>query len=237
LEKAAELVNARKQMDFSKFKIELYDLFGLLIPGLILQTDWLIAKVGWHGYITTVSGLSGNLIAGSMALSYVLGHLIQEAGDMVVHYTTPERYLKRARDKFWAQDDGRTVRELLKTEIGHEIHSVDVAYDYCLSRAKSSFAKRDTFIATSDLARSFLFLAFTTALATIIAIWKTRVRGWSLFLDCAGILGLWALVSFISWRRMMRFREFADKPVFSAYLASLKEPSGNLTKTASPDGR
>jgi len=219
-------------VDFSKFKIELYDLFGLLIPGLILQTDCMIAIGGWHGYIAIIGGLSGNLIAASLALAYVLGHLVQEAGDISVRLVTRDRYLKTARDKFWNEEDGKTVRESIKKEIGHDIESVDLAYDYSLSRVKGAFTKRDAFIATSDLARSLVFLTLTTALAIVIALWRADVRGWELVMACALTFSLSFLVEIVSWRRMMRFREFADKPVFAAYLASLKE-SGEKKDTSS----
>lgn len=209
-------------MDFSKLKIELYDFFGILIPGLILSSDFWIAAVGWQGYVATVEDLSGTLIAAVLAVSYVAGHLVQEAGDILVHAVTQSRYLKTARDKFWAEEDGRTVRDAIKQEVGFEINSVDVAYDYCLSKAKHLFAKRDAFIATSDLARSFVFLTVPTAITAVISIAKAKVVGWHLILDLAGVTFLFAIVIYVSWRRMMRFRDFSDRPVFSAYLATLK---------------
>src|SRR5437764_813375 len=139
-------------MDFSKLKLELYDFFGILVPGLILVSDIWIMLDGWTQYLQSLSTLSANALTALLLISYVAGHLVQEAGDVLVHLVMGSRHLKGPRDTFWAQD-GHTVRAAIKKEAGIDISSVDLAYDYCLSKAKDLFTKRDAFIATSDLAR------------------------------------------------------------------------------------
>jgi hypothetical protein len=210
-------------VDFSKLKIELYDFFGILIPGMILISDCAVGVVGWSSYVSIVAGLTGNFIAISLALSYVAGHLVQEAGDILVHLVAPARYLKKARDSFWAAEEGRNVREAIKQEARFEIDSVDVAYDYCLSKVKGTFVKRDTFVATSDLARSLIFLISLTAIAAMLTIWRVNIRGWHLGIGLAAIMAFCSAGVCVAWRRMMRFRAFSDLPVFSAYLAAVTD--------------
>jgi len=211
-------------MDLSKLRLGLYDFFGILIPGLIVVADAWITITGWKQFIGMLAALSGNLVAALLLISYVTGHLVQEAGDVLVRALRHNRYLKRSRDEFWAGRDGKTVREEIKKREGFEIDTVDTAFDYCLSKSKDSFEKRDAFIATSDLARSFILLAVLTVIPTINELRSARIS-WCRFSLClaAAILTIMTIVV-VSWRRMMRYREFADNPVFAAYLAMVKNP-------------
>lgn len=226
-------------MDFSKLKIELYDFFGILIPGTILVSECMLAVSGWQHFIPLISMLPGNVVAAYLAVSYVAGHFVQEAGDVLVGIVSPPRYLKKSRDQFWESADGRQVRETIKCEVGFEIESVDVAYDYCLSKSKQEFTKRDAFIATSDLARSMLFLTIPTLIAITIAGLKEGLRGWSLSWFLLTLLAGLATVFYVAWRRMVRFRRFSDLPVFAAYLAAtskaLGTPSSALGDTQSAE--
>jgi hypothetical protein len=211
-------------MDFSKLRLGLYDFFGILIPGLIVVADIWIASVGWARFIDTVAALSGNLVAVVILISYALGHLVQEAGDVLVSGITHNRYLKTSRDELWAGNDGKIVREEIKKREGLDVADVDTAFDYCLTKSKRSFEKRDAFIATSDLARSFVLLGIVTGVTASCAIYKAKSPGWSLIGYLLAVMALTVMVVFISWRRMVRFRAFSDKPVFAAYLATVKEP-------------
>jgi hypothetical protein len=211
-------------MDFSKLRLGLYDLFGILIPGFIIVADVWITIVGWKPFVAMLAALSGNLVAVLALMSYAMGHLVQEAGDMLVRAITHDRYLKKSRDRLWEGKNGKTVREEIKKREGLDIADVDTAFDYCLTKAKHSFEKRDAFIATSDLARSFVLLAILTGIPAVHALfYRTKSVGFSLILELAALIAAVSLVVFVSWRRMMRYREFADKPVFAAYLATVKD--------------
>src|SRR5437868_13962189 len=118
-------------MDFSKLRLGLYDLFGILIPGLIIVADIWIAIVGWTRFIGMLAALPGNLVAVLILISYAIGHLVQETGDILVCGITHDRYLKTSRDELWAGNDGKIVREEIKKREGLDIADVDTAFDYC----------------------------------------------------------------------------------------------------------
>jgi hypothetical protein len=210
-------------MDLSKLRLGLYDFFGILIPGFIVVAEVWVTITGGKQFVGMLALLSGNLVAVLVLVSYVMGHLVQEAGDVFVRSITDDRYLKRSRDQLWAGKDGKTVREEITRRAGFEIADVDTAFDYCLTKSKRSFEKRDAFIATSDLARSFVLLAILTAIPSACALYSAKISGYDLLLDLAAVISIISLIVFVSWRRMMRFREFADKPVFAAYLATVKD--------------
>src|SRR5690348_3109571 len=123
-------------MDFSKLRLGLYDFFGILIPGLIIVADIWITIAGWKPFLGVLAVLSGNLVAVFILIAYVMGHLVQEAGDILVCGITYDRYLKRSRDELWAGNDGKTIREEIKKREGIDIAEVDMAFDYCLTKSK-----------------------------------------------------------------------------------------------------
>jgi len=216
-------------VDFSKLKVELYDFFGILIPGFLLICDLWIATLDTKSWVEHVNALSGTMIAILALFSYVLGHLVQEAGDAFVHAITHSRYLKKSRDEFWKTADGSTIRQAIRKESGFDIASVDMAYDYCLSKVKATFTKRDAFVVTSDLARSFILLSVPTGICATVALYKRSHSAYQFLAGLGTILVILTLATWISWRRMMRFRDFADRPVFAAYLASMGESKNSNT--------
>jgi hypothetical protein len=69
--------------------------------------------------------------------------------------------------------NSKGTKELIKKDLGHEIVSVDDAYDFCLTRVHGHFEKRDIFVATSDLSRSFVAMCFLVLIpAAKIAFWE-----------------------------------------------------------------
>jgi hypothetical protein len=92
-----------------------------------------------------------------------------------------------------------------------------------LTRIQGAFAKRDLFVANSDLARGMIVVSIF-ALAPLDRI--TRDLHLSVayhvgFLFCGVVLLF--LVGGIFWVRMTRFRVLSETPVFHAYLASVPE--------------
>ena len=148
---------------------------------------------------------------------------LQELADVVIKRLKGSRYFKRSRDEFWASEGAKVVRGAIVKELGAEITSVDAAFDYCLSRIGDRFPKRDSFIATSDLCRSFVVLCgFGIAPVVTVAV-NTTESGWMMVLFTATGLGLLGVTALLSWTRMMRFRDLSDVTVFRVYLASKDE--------------
>jgi hypothetical protein len=212
-------------MDFSKLKLEVYDFLGILVPGLVFVCDCWIFVRGWPHFLDSLASLSGNLVAALLIVSYITGHLVQEAGDLLVHALTKKRYLSTARDKLWSEREGAMVKAAILKEAGIDVASVDVAFDYCLTRVKELFAKRDAFVATSDLARSLVFLVLPTGISLLRIETNIGIHGWRLGAALTGTCLMMTLTFFIAWRRMMRFRAFSDLPVFAAYLAHITHDS------------
>jgi succinate dehydrogenase hydrophobic anchor subunit len=72
---------------------------------------------------------------------------VQELSDVAIQWPKGPRYKYRARDNFWHSKESKTAKELIANELGHEVASVDDAYDFCLTRVSEHFQKRYIFIA------------------------------------------------------------------------------------------
>ena len=108
----------------------------------------------------------------------------------------------------WASNEKALVQQKILRDSGLGIDSVDTAYDFCLTCLESRFPKRDTFIATSDLARS-LWLLCLLGLIPIVQgaiisfggmetshsrFWRSNVSRWNLRLSCLGAYGSFPLL-------------------------------------------
>jgi hypothetical protein len=152
--------------------------------------------------------------------SFLLGHFVQELADASLKRLRGERFFKKGRDEFWASAEAEPVKSAIWTESGLALGDVDTAFDYCLTRSGDAFARRDVFLATSDLSRSFLVLAvFGVAPACRLAFDRTHsIHAFILLVAC--YLGLLGLAARLAWIRMVRFRRFSESGVFRAYLGS-----------------
>lgn len=209
-------------MEISKLKLEIYDLLGILLPGLFALAIAAELCLGWRGAVLLAGGLNGTRVTLLLLSSFGIGQLVQEAGDFILKRICGPRFFKRCRDQFWAAAAAEQVRAKIKAESSLDIASVDAAFDYCLTYIGSRFAKRDTFLAISDLARSLWFLSLVAllpiALETIHQV-GLRTKIW---LACRGI-GVVAAFSYLAWSRMVRFRHLSEMPVFNIYLAQRTE--------------
>lgn len=210
-------------MDFSKLKLELYDFLGLILPGLIAICEgWTLVR-GWYSFVVGIIAIGGTGLTLLLVFAFGIGNIIQELGDVTLKAIKGQRYFRGARDRFWASGDGEIVRNSINKELGHQITSVDTAFDYCLTKVKDRFAKRDIFLATSDLCRSFVVLS---ALALIPSL---RVAFYDLHpvtKSCIGVAIISAVlvaVALLMWRRMVRFRDLSETTVFRVYLATASE--------------
>ncbi|MBZ5655877.1 MAG: hypothetical protein LAO56_11455 [Acidobacteriia bacterium] len=210
-------------MDFSKFKVEVYDLLAVIIPGVLVFLEFWIALRGWSSFSQGIAQISASSFTVLLLFAFALGPLLQELNDIVIKKLKGKRCFKHGRDHLWKAETGTQVRSQIEKELGHAVESVDVAFDFCLTRIQGAFAKRDLFVANSDLARGMIVVTIF-AVAPLVRI--ARDLHFSVayhvgFLFCG--VGLLFLVASIFWVRMARFRVLSETPVFHAYLAMVPE--------------
>jgi hypothetical protein len=221
-------------LDFSKLKLEAYDLLGVILPGLFAICEGWILLRGWPDFVLSLNQLSGTGFTVLLISAFGAGNLVQELGDFAIKAWKGERYFKQARDKFWKSDEAAPVKAAIKTELGHDVASVDTAFDYCLTKLQDRFAKRDVFLATSDLCRSLVVLSVLAMVPTVrITLHDIRPT-----IRCVVVFGnavvLLIFVAWLSWKRMLRFRDLSETTVFRAYLATVgvsSVPSAGGSKT------
>jgi len=206
-------------VDLSKLKLDVYDFLGIILPGLVaVAAGWVFLR-GWDAFTRSMSDIKATSLTLLLVFAFGIGHLVQELADSAIQKVKGKRYFQRERGSFWNSKDSHRVKELIKKELGHELTDADDAYDFCLTKVRGHFEKRDIFMANSDLSRSFVAMSFLASLpAAKIAFWQN----WPLTrsLEIAGIeIGLLAVVAALAWRRMVRYRELADRTVFRVYPA------------------
>lgn len=210
-------------MDLSKLKLDIYDFLGIILPGLVAVAEGWIFLRGWGAFIQSMSHLTGTGLTLLLVFAFGVGHLVQEFADAAIRWSKGPRYLCRARDNYWQSKESESVKKIIRKELGHELTNVDDAYDFCLTKVWGHFDKRDIFVATSDLSRSFVAICFFALVpATKIAFWQVIPLSRSLELAAAEAAIL-ALIAALSWRRMMRYRDLADRTVFRVYTAVASE--------------
>jgi hypothetical protein len=210
-------------LDLSKLKLDIYDLLGIILPGLLaLAEGWILVR-GWNPFLSSISEIRGTALTLLLVFAFGLGHIVQELGDVTIRVLKGKRFLRKSRDDFWAGTESKLVKHAIKAEFGHEISAVDAAYDYCLTKLKGHFEKRDIFVATSDLCRSIIVLS-VVALAPA---WRMSFHDLGYTRRSAVIFGIaivvLAVVASLAWRRMIRYRALSEVTVFHAYLGVTKK--------------
>lgn len=207
-------------VDFSKLKLELYDFLGVVFPGLLAICEGWILLRGWQIFVGAINQISGTGLTLLVVLAFGLGNIIQELGDIAIKALRGKRYFRQARDKFWGKAEAQLVRDAIKRDFGQEISSVDTAFDYCLTKLRDRFNKRDVFVATSDLCRSFVVLsALALVPAARIAFYDIHPAHRSV-VAFAILALLLTSIALLAWKRMVRFRELSETTVFRVYLAA-----------------
>lgn len=205
-------------MEISKLKLELYDLAAIILPGIFLMAEIVALISGFPRLVLYARAISGVELTLIMLSAFALGNLVQEAGDRVVKRFTNRRVFRQARDRFWESELRKDVCSKIVQLGGPAGISVDAAFDFCLTCLGGTFAKRDIFLAISDLSRSLWLLSLLGILPLVRNVisaqgWKTRAmwgaEGAAVILVTAGL----------SWSRMVRFRELSESPVFHSFLA------------------
>jgi hypothetical protein len=160
-------------------------------------------------------------------IAFAAGNLVQELGDVAIKAMKGKRYFKRARDDFWCSDEALPVKSFIAVELGHELAFVDTAFDYCLTKLKDHFGKREVFIATSDLCRSLAVLAVLAFVPLARVAWEHFIPTFRYSLRIGSVSVFLVFIAWLSWKRMVRFRELSEVTVFRAYLAMGKEESAS----------
>jgi len=212
-------------MNLSNFKLGIYDLLGLVIPGMILVCEGGITLRGWVNFRTSLNHMSGTSFTFLLVISFVLGHMVQELADVSIKKIMGPRFFATGRDEFWAGPEAEAIKSAVWAESGVTLGSVDAIFDYCLTRLGERFSKRDTLLATADLSRSFLVLVVFAAPAAIRIAWDTNHRPIIFLSLLLCFLAILALAGLLAWRRMVRFRRMSETGVFRAYLGS--RPAAN----------
>lgn len=207
-------------MNLSNFKLGIYDLLGLVIPGVILVCEGSITLHGWSNFKMSLNHMSGTSFTFLLVFSFVLGHLVQEMADVSIKRIKGPRFFSAGRDEFWASPEAEGIKSAIWTESGVTLGSVDASFDYCLTRLGERFSKRDTLLATADLSRSFLVLVVFAVSPSARIAWDNTHRLFAFLPLLVFFLALLTFVGFLAWRRMVRFRRMSDTGVFRAYLGS-----------------
>ena len=214
-------------MELSKIKLEIYDLLGTIVPGLLTMALVLVCVLDWSRASSLIGHISGTILTASLLGAFAVGQIIQEAADRLVKSFRGSRYLKNGRDSFWASNEKTLVQQKILRESGLSVELVDTAYDFCLTCIESRFPKRDTFIATSDLARS-LWLLCLLGLIPVIRTAIVSKAPWAHRGFVCGVQIFFAgICAYLAWARMVRFRYLSDMTVFRVYLA-VDRPSSDL---------
>jgi hypothetical protein len=207
-------------MNLSNFKLGIYDLLGLVVPGMILVCEGGVTLRGWVNFCTALNHMSGTSFTLLLVFSFVLGHFVQELADVSIKKIKGPRFFAAGRDEVWASPEAQAIKSAVWTESGVTLGSVDATFDYCLTRLGDRFPKRDTLLATADLSRSFLVLVLFAVPAATRITWDINHRlliFLPLLLCCLAAL---VLTGLLAWRRMVRFRRMSETGVFRAYLGS-----------------
>jgi hypothetical protein len=205
-------------MEISKLKLELYDLAAIILPGFFLMAEFTVLFIGFPRTLAYAQESHGAELTLLLLCSFALGNLVQEAGDRLIKALVCKRFFRRARDRFWTSDLKKDVCNKIARLGGPANPSADAAFDFCLTCLDGSFAKRDVFLAISDLSRSMWVLSIMGLLPLARSVvfaygWRNRSV---ITLEGAVLI---AICSYLSWSRMVRFRELSESPVFHSFLA------------------
>ena len=205
-------------MEISKLKLELYDLAAIILPGFFLTAEIFALFMGFPWALAFARDIRAAELTLLLLCSFALGNLVQEGGDRLIKRFSSKRFFRQGRDNFWTSDMRQEVCQKIVRLGGPVNPSVDAAFDFCLTCLDGSFAKRDVFLAISDLSRS-LWLLFILGVGplcrTVVYAYGWRARS---IVGSEGAV-LIAIGASLSWSRMVRFRELSESPVFHSFLA------------------
>jgi hypothetical protein len=160
-----------------------------------------VALVGPRSLIGALRGLKGTELTILILFSFAVGNLVQECGHLLITGLRGKRFFKSSRDAFWNSPDAELVKAKIKAESDLDVKNVDTAFEYCLTKIKGEFTKRDVFLAISDFARSLWVLAVFGLWPLIRAVVYAYGTATRCKLGTVGlfVLGTAATVSWAAW--------------------------------------
>jgi hypothetical protein len=221
-------------MEVSKLKLELYDLAAIILPGFFLMGELVALIKGFPQLLAYVRAVSGAELTVLFLCSFAVGNLVQEAGDRLIKRLKGGRFFRLGRDRFWASEHNKDVCDKIIKLGGPTVASVDAAFDFCLTCLGSSFAKRDVFLAISDLCRSLWVLSIVGVLPLIRSVIYAYGLEARLLSGTEGAV-LVVAAAWLSWGRMVRFRELSETPVFHSFLARASNPENSKGGAPGPE--
>ncbi len=75
------------------------------------------------------------------------------------------------------------------------------------------------------MARSLWLLSIVSLLPLAVEVAHTQGLEWRFWLAGRALIGC-SLVGYLSWMRMVRFRQLSEVPVFNIFLAQVRPPAG-----------
>jgi hypothetical protein len=224
-------------LDLSKLKLGIYDVLGLILPGLFAIFEVWVLLRGWSSFLLALTKLNFTVFTVLLIFAFGLGNLVQELGQVCITAWKGERYFKRARDKFWKSGEAIGLKAKIKADLGYELTTADAAFDFCLTKLRGHFDKRDIFVATSDLSRSLVILFMLTFVPMARFAWELYSPTVHYFEVLGGFVLLLIFLAWLSWKRMLRFRELSEITVFRAYLATVTAAESRDEWPPSANGR
>ena len=223
-------------MDFSKLKLEIYDLFAIIVPGLLLCFETWIAVRGWTSFAEKISSYGGSAMTALLLVAFALGHLTQEFSDFRYKKWKGPRFFVAPRDHFWQSREGEQLKKLVKRTHDVELTSADAAFDHCLTKSQTAFPKRDLFLATADLARALWAISLLSIIPVISIIIKGLHVWWSIMLASITATFLAVAVAALFWNRMVRFRWLSRRrcsdPISHSVIPVKRKPGTGFWLTA-----
>lgn len=210
-------------MDFSKLELRVYDLLGILVPGVLAICEGWVFLRGWAAFASSASQLSGADLILLAFFAYATGNLVQELGDWLVMAWKGDRFFLRPRDDFWNRAEANHTKAVIRKELGKDL-SADEAFDYCLTKLEGRFHKRNVFVAISGLSRSLAVLSVLAVIPAARSTWRHNVLNCYDFAALGAFVAFAVFLAYLSWRRMLRFLDLSQTTVFRAYLATVSEP-------------
>ncbi len=97
-------------MDISKWKLEIYDLLAIILPGLVIIGEGWVLVRGWEAFAATIIHLTGSGLTVLILAAFGAGTLVQELSDFLVKSCKGDRFFRAGRERFWPSTEAEPVK-------------------------------------------------------------------------------------------------------------------------------
>src|SRR5260370_35851857 len=81
-------------VDISKWKLEIYDLLAIILPGLVVISEGWVLVRGWEAFAATITHLTGSGLTVLVLAAFGAGALLQGLNDSVGKSGEGGRFLR-----------------------------------------------------------------------------------------------------------------------------------------------